>query len=157
MKKGKHIIIFLAGSLFVTLLPARDLSSQDNIGRLFMTPEERRTLDILRNQEDRTTITVPSLAIEDDPDEVLDEQITGITVDGIVYRKNGKSTAWVNDGNTYEGDLSTQYLDINPEHISPGGVKIKVKNNDKSRLIRMETGQTYDPVKDEVVDPVKYK
>ena len=75
MKKGKHIIIFLAGSLFVTLLPVRDLSAQDNdlsaqdnIGRLFMTPEERRTLDLLRNQEDRTTITVPSLAIEDDPE-----------------------------------------------------------------------------------------
>ncbi|MEJ2094307.1 MAG: hypothetical protein P8X93_03805 [Gammaproteobacteria bacterium] len=66
MKKGILIIVFLTGSLFVTLLPARDLSAQENIGRLFMTPEERRTLDLLRNQEDRTTITVPSLAIEDD-------------------------------------------------------------------------------------------
>ena len=48
----------------------------------------------------------------EEPEEIKPE-IGGITVNGLVYRKGGKSTAWINNANTFEGNLGNQYIQVN--------------------------------------------
>ncbi len=129
-----------------------NLFAADNIGRLFTSPDERRALDQLRyHSKIDLTLSLP------DTDAGLSEDDTfqpeGIRLNGLVYRKNGKSTAWINDSNTFEGNLATDYLEVRPYDIKPNSVRIKLHDNPNP--IRIKTGQTYDPVENRVVDIVE--
>jgi len=124
----------------------------DDLGRLFTTPQQRQTLEKLRYQEPVVEITVPDITFEEP---VVEEEhkpvIGGITVNGLVYRKGGKSTAWVNSANTYEGNFGNQYIQINADNIKPDDVEILIPINDTK--VNLKTGQTYDPEADHIISP----
>ena len=131
--------IFMIAFMGLWMMTANVMA--DDLGRLFTTPEERIALEKLRHQRPKEikppeiTIAPPVAEDEAKPD------IGGITVNGLVYRENGKSTAWVNNGNTYEGNLENQYLQIEAGNIKPDGVIIEIPLNDAQ--VQLKAGATY--------------
>ena len=123
----------------------------DDLGRLFTTPQQRQTLEKLRSQKPVEEIKIPEFTFAE---RVVEEQkpvIGGITVNGLVYRKGGKSTAWINSANTYEGNFGNQYIQIDANNIKPEDVEILIPINETK--VKLKTGQTYDPETDQIISP----
>ena len=125
----------------------------DDLGRLFTTPQQRNTLEKLRHQEPVVEIKVPEITFEEPAVEAEENKpvIGGITVNGLVYRKSGKSTAWINSANTYEGNFGNQYIQIDAQNIKPEDVEILIPINETK--IKLKTGETYDPEADQIISP----
>ena len=123
----------------------------DDLGRLFTTPEERITLEKLRHQRP-VEIKPPEITFEEPVAENEEKKPDqgDITVNGLVYRENGKSTAWVNNGNTYEGNLENQYLQIEADNIKPDDVIIEIPLNDAQ--VQLKAGETYTPQSEDAND-----
>ena len=131
-------------------LPPATLAA-DDLGRLFTTPQQRNTLEKLRSQKPVEEIKIPEFTFAEP---VIEEQkpvIGGITVNGLVYRKSGKSTAWINSANTYEGNFGNQYIQIDAQNIKPEDVEILIPINETK--IKLKTGETYDPEADQIISP----
>ncbi len=129
-----------------------NVSFAEELGRLFTTVGERQMLDGLRKAKPKKIEVVEVIEIV--PEEVVEEAprpvIGGITVNGLVYRKGRKSTAWINNENTYEGHLSHQYIHIDPENINPDGIQVEISENVTD--ISLKVGETYDPSDENVTD-----
>ncbi len=136
--------------LLFTLAP--NAFADDDLGRLFTTPQQRNTLEKLRHQKPVEEKAPEIIFMEPEP-EVAEEKpvIGGITVNGLVYRKGNKSTAWVNSANTYEGNFANQYIQIDAHNIKPEDVEILIPINETK--IKLKTGQTYDPEADKIISP----
>ncbi|OGT30092.1 MAG: hypothetical protein A2W28_10435 [Gammaproteobacteria bacterium RBG_16_51_14] len=128
----------------------------DELGRLFTTPAERSMLDELRNAGPEP-VKEPAI-VEEQIEEIMAPEekeeapvLTDmINVRGMVYRRNGRNTAWVNDSNTYAGDLESQYIKIKPEEISRDDVQIIMPDN--TTRIKLKVGQSYEPVEEKIID-----
>jgi len=143
--------IFLVPSVCLLLGMSTMNVMADELGRLFTTPAERNMLEKLRHEEPRE-IEIQDIIVEEEVTEEVKEkpEIGGITINGLVYRKGGKSTAWINNSNTYEGDLSNQYLRISTENIEPENVQVEIPES--VTKITLKVGETYDPNADKVTD-----
>ena len=123
----------------------------DDLGRLFTTPQQRQTLEKLRSQKPVEEIKIPEFTFAEPVVEEQKPVIGGITVNGLVYRKGGKSTAWINSANTYEGNFGNQYIQIDAHNINPDDVEILIPINETK--VKLKTGQTYDPEADQIISP----
>jgi hypothetical protein len=112
----------------------------EDLGRLFFTPEQRGALDARRKAR-----------IPDKPAAVaIESPVTRI--DGIVSRRGGKSTTWVNG-------------EAIPEGVQPEGLRVESKRNDTGRVVvnigetesevDLKIGQSFDRGTGEVRDPLK--
>ena len=127
----------------------------DQLGRLFTDSQDRTRLDLIRQQE---------IVVEEEPDQPIEvdelleleveeqEEVVKdtITIKGLVQRSDGKNSAWINDSNTFEGDLETLYIEVGQEDINNN--KVKVMMPDKATEIDLKVGQGYDPNNDRVID-----
>ena len=131
-------------------------AASDDFGRLFTTPEERIKLQALRNAKPQVKVeVVPEVFIEDIDEnvgEIEQPDIEGITLNGLVYRKGGKSTVWLNGNNSYEGNLATEYFRINEGDID--GEKVSVTVPDVGLEFDLKVGQTYEPNDGSLLDIV---
>lgn len=105
----------------------RDAPAESHkIGRLFFSPDERAMLDRTRQKSSGSTVSAT-------------EQIT---LNGIVRRSGGKSTAWINQMPQHENETS-QGVVITPKPsavlLLPSGKKVQLK-----------AGQTFDTAKGKV-------
>ncbi len=144
---GKFISgILLILSFALSGIPYTQAAS-DDFGRLFTTPEERRKLQTLRNAKPQVKVEVVPEVFIDDIDENVGEieqpDIEGITLNGLVYRKGGKSTVWLNGTNSYEGNLASEYFRINAGDINSEKVSVTVPEADLE--FDLKVGQTYEP------------
>jgi len=144
---GKFISgILLILSFALSGIPYTQAAS-DDFGRLFTTPEERRKLQTLRNAKPQVKVeVVPEVFIEDIDEnvgEIEQPDIEGITLNGLVYRKGGKSTVWLNGTNSYEGNLASEYFRINAGDINSEKVSVTVP--DVGLEFDLKVGQTYEP------------
>jgi len=137
---------FLILSLALMAIAAQSYA-EAGIGRLFTTPEQRARLDQLRARPDPESITA---VIPRDEPETAQPDADGIIVRGIVHRDKGKSTAWVNGSNTYEGSFITEYLDIEQDDINT--TTITIKSREKGNII-LKPGQIYDLDTQQIIDP----
>lgn len=139
--------------LTVLLLPAFPGRADDTFGRFFTTPAERENLDQLRNSKARQQpeIKLPEedLARERKPVE-RSVPLNRIVLKGLVYRKDGRSTAWVNDGNSYEGNMGSQYTNV--DRIRPDRVTLDVTGSGSE--IKLRPGQAYLPATNAVQDVI---
>lgn len=132
----------LALALCTGAAPARDL------GRLFFTPEERAELDAARRAPlvaaDETTepaAAPPELAPDAPP-----VAAPPLTVNGLVRRAHGPSTAWINGAPGTPGELvqdDGRRLRIGPDAVELGAAAARA---------RVKPGQTYDPAAGRVVE-----
>jgi len=116
----------------------------EEFGRFFTTPGQRARLDNIRNAEPEILVEImeDDLVMEDEP--LLErDPIDALTVKGLVHRKNGASTAWVNESNTYEGDIASQYIKISGDNIQQDQVLMNIEGSNSG--INLKVGETYDP------------
>jgi len=136
----------------VLLLSATTGHADDKFGRFFTTPAEREYLDQLRNsKEQQPELELPQeeVARERKPVERA-VPVNRIVLKGLVYRKDGKSTAWVNDSNSYEGNMGSQYTNV--DRIRPDRVTIDVTGSGSE--IKLRVGQSYLPATKAVQDVI---
>ena len=130
--------------LLVLLLCQSSWPAED-FGRLFSTPNQRQQLDELRkNQTDiKIEVTDAELAVDQNP--IVETAATGeLRLKGLVYRNDGKNTAWINDSNSYEGDLSSQYTGVNEDSVAADEVVIELGGADSGKL-SLKVGQSFNP------------
>ncbi len=71
-----------------------------------------------------------------------------ITVNGVVIRSNGQSTAWVNGQNTLDGDFSSENIRVE----RPRGESVHIITPEHLPDVSLKPGQTYDPTTNTVID-----
>lgn len=77
--------------------------------------------------------------------------IPTITVNGLVKRSGGRSTAWVNGINTNDGNFEPQYIKVNPKRIGRDHVHVEV-GDIKIGDVSLKVGQSLDPKASKVTD-----
>lgn len=119
----------------------------DNLGRLYTTPEQRQLLEKERNYkpEPEKVRVVEEPEVVEVAVPVVEEKELGsaITVKGLVQRSDGKNTAWLNESNTFEGDLESQYIKVDDNEITQEHVEITMPDN--KTKIKLKVGDNYDP------------
>lgn len=155
MKKSRFILNRLhTCSLFFYLLlsvfPSNVFAQE--FGRFFTTADQRQKLDELKQQDPGSQIQFDEsdLFIEQEPVEVSEEIQDSIKLKGLVYRNGGKSAAWVNESNSFEGDAGTGYIGIEEENIGPSEVQVTIPGSEKS--FDLKVGQQYEPESEQVID-----
>lgn len=146
------------------LLPISYLQA-DELGRLFLTSKERAKLEKLRYAKPEPEPVVeepisepveitglnpgefelPEIDLVEEP--VLTEPLI---LKGVVKRSNGKNAAWLNDGNTLDGDSVLQNVEVHNSDINNDNVKIKLPDNVTE--ITLKVGQTYEPISEQKRD-----
>ena len=111
-------------------------SHTEELGRLFTTPEERSKLDNLRNLPS-------SVIISAQPEDLHDvfEKKSGTessTVAGLVYRKSGRSTVWINTAHVPASTVERQQLPVHADEAADGVVLIKIPEYGVSIKLRKE-------------------
>ena len=134
----------LAMFLSVALLLGDVALAEPKFGRFFTTPAQRERIDENRNKdpEQRVVIQQEEVFVVDDIEEEEEVSVDALTVRGLVYRKGEKSTAWINDNNTFEGGISSQNITVG--EIDDSKVEIRIPSADKK--VELKVGKTYDPM-----------
>ncbi len=146
----------LGYSLFVATIVALGLYASaiqgDELGRLFTTAKERAMLEELRHERPIMDIEPIEIVVVEEEVEVVESTpvIEGVTVNGLVYRKGGRSTAWVNGTSTFDGDLESQYISVDTAGIR--GDRVPVVMPDNVTRVELKVGQTYEPLSGSVID-----
>ena len=111
-------------------------SRTEELGRLFTTPEERSKLDNLRNLPSSAVVS----AQPEDAHDVSEKKpgMESSTVAGLVYRKSGRSTVWVNDAHVPAGTVERQQLPVDADEVADGVVLIKIPDYGVSIKLRKE-------------------
>lgn len=130
----------------------------DSLGRIFTSEQDRNRLDYIRSQK---PVAEKNLTDTEEVDEVFNEEPVDeevvirdtLNLKGFVRRSDGKNSAWINDGNTYEGDLDTLYLQIRPQDIGEDRVTINMPDNETR--VRLKVGEGYDPESKQVIQTRK--
>ncbi|MFT7460305.1 MAG: hypothetical protein ACI909_002993 [Planctomycetota bacterium] len=151
IRHSRKIIIF--GFLILIVCVGQSTMAAEEFGRLFTTVEQRAHLDELRKIDPGLRIQVEdqTLLIEEDVEEPEEVAADTLTVRGLVYRGDGRSTAWVNNSNTYEGGLSSKNINIGK--IESNNVEIKIPTADSS--VKLNVGQSFDPLSESYKDLVE--
>lgn len=139
--------------IVITLLgTAPAAHAEEKFGRFFTSPQQRQNLDELRNrQPEELTVEI----VEDDFEEEAEPEeqmpVDVVRFRGLVHRQNGRSTAWINEGNTYEGDIGSQYIGV--DGISSKGVLLDISGD--GMKVELKAGQAYEPAKKKIHDVIK--
>ena len=135
MKRAATLLV----SLMVLALAPAPAASADELGRLFLTPEQRSALDLRRKAR------LPDAA----PRAVVVESAT-TRIDGLVRSTDGRSTVWVN-GAPVGAAAQQEGLRVLPRRGNSGHVT--VQTGESGQTIDMKVGQSIDRATGEVSDP----
>jgi hypothetical protein len=141
--------------LFLLLAMAAPGHADAKFGRFFTTPAQRHELDQLRMKQDQKKVAdrlpknEPAKRVKPVEKAPPNE---AVVLKGVVYRKGGKSTAWVNDGNSYEADMDSQYTGVNVDKIRPDQVTIDYAGT--GARIKLRVGQSYLPATNTIRDVI---
>ena len=146
MNKLQYLLI----CLLLTSLQVQ--AETDILGRLFTTPAQRAMLEGMRNAKPKAPdIVKQTEAVAEVQPEFLEEEelkeiptLAGpISLKGIVSRKKGNHTAWINENNTYEGGMIEEDVSIKTRDIKTDSVKVELP--DRVTNITLKVGETYVP------------
>lgn len=135
----------------------------EELGRLFTTAKERLMLEKLRNAKPVTDTKISEVKPVDEffeeqseGEEVVEEveeQITlevPVSLKGVVYRESGSNTAWINESNTYDGDLTTKNINVRNRNIKKDKVKVEIPGDVTE--VTLKVGETYQPITEPSTD-----
>ncbi|GJM05592.1 MAG: hypothetical protein DHS20C09_15880 [marine bacterium B5-7] len=120
----------------------------DELGRLFTSATERMALNKIRNEKPKPETVVVEVVEVENIIEPVEEKVVirdAIVLKGLVHRSDGKNAAWINDSNTYEGDLESLYIQIKTEEIESDQVQLTMPDNETK--VKIKVGDYYDPQK----------
>ena len=120
-------------------------------GRLFTTPSERERLDELRRAHPGAVIEVSTAELDIDQ-EVVEETVQrdSLQVKGLVYRSDGKNSVWINESNSYEGDLTSEFTFVDSKRIHNNYIEISLPGDERN--VTLKVGQQLDPQSGEIID-----
>ncbi|MFH1044080.1 MAG: hypothetical protein V1796_03285 [Pseudomonadota bacterium] len=128
--KGRGICFFYSLTLILACLATPAAAATEELGRLFLTPQQRQDLDSRRatNRAEEEAPAAPQ--IKEGP----------LTLDGHVQRSGGKTTTWINGVPQYDS------------HASRDPARITVVPNLGEPGVSLKIGQTYERASGEVRD-----
>lgn len=129
----------LLGLLNLTALPC---SAAEPIGRLFMTPEQRHVLDVLRETAGDGPVDPGSLLPPSGP--AADRQVV---LNGLVRRSLGPDVVWVNGVRTGASDAPIR-LRQGPD----GSDRVTLEDAANGNSVRLKPGQYWQPSTGHVAD-----
>jgi len=127
----------------------------DNLGRLFTSADERQKLEKIRQIKEEP-IKIEEVKKIEEPAVVKKETVIrdSITLRGLVHRSDGKSTAWVNDTNTFDGDLDSELIQVPGNEIKSDQVTIIMPDDSTQVELRVGNVFTPEPIEKDIVDIV---
>lgn len=155
-----------SGVLGLSMIAAGALNpvaAAEQLGRFFLTPEQRVELERLRHAPPAPIVPpappppvveadLPPPVTELSREEMLPPapppNVPPITVNGVVIRSGGQSTAWVNGQNTLEGDFSSDNIRVD----RPRGESVRIITPEHLPDVSLKPGQTYDPATNTIID-----
>lgn len=147
LSKAFSLLIALCASLGALPLQA---APDDDFGRLFSRANERKNLDILR-QNQKLKIITPQDNVSAEPLAIAvpPELPEPITMQGYVKRSDGASTLWINNKAVQE-DSAIDSVQIGKLNKQTGAAQsatdsLNVKIPATGQHIRLKAGQVYEP------------
>lgn len=127
-------------------------AADDDLGRLFFTPEERAALEVSRTA---AALPLPSLTVDEisllpEAPEPAVLPTPALTVNGIVTRSRGPATLWLNG--TAQDARSLHVPGMTEPRIRIDRNAIEIVLDATQPAHRVKAGQTLDPTRDEVVE-----
>ena len=127
----------LAGLLFALTwmtAPCPDANAEEELGRLFFTPERRQNLDRQRQLNIQEKQEIP-----EDPT---------LTINGVVSRSSGKRTVWINGMAQSEKDTQSG-ITVTPNRNEPGKVVVQAAESPAGKAnvgdtVNRNTGESTD-------------
>jgi hypothetical protein len=125
------VLLCILGTLAGLCPPAR---ADEELGRLFFTPERRQTLDRQRQLNIQETQEIPA-----DPT---------LTINGVVTRSSGKRTVWINGVAQNENEKPSGVA-VTPNGREPGKVVIQASEAPPAKAkvgdtVNRNTGESID-------------
>ena len=130
--------------------------ADNEFGRFYTSSRQRVQLDELRQQRPQDDVVIE--VVPDILPEIIDDEeevtiIDSITLNGLVYRSDGKNSAWVNNNSTNEGNIETQFIKVMEQDVQSNTVDIILPDNQTN--IKLKVGQQYDIHSQTIYDLVK--
>lgn len=139
-------LIALLVSLLTIPLQA---APNDDFGRLFSRPSERKNLDIMRQNQKLKVITQQDLQRESSTENEPVELPEPVTLQGYVKRSDGSTTLWVNSKPVQENsavdDVEIGHLTKQQGVVKNSSDSLNVKIPATGKRIRLKAGQIYEP------------
>ncbi len=130
-------------------------SYADNLGRIYTTADERKELEKIRYTKEKPKKIEVAVEVEEiiEPLEVEKETVIrdAITLRGLVHRSDGKSTAWINDSNTFEGDLESQFIQVPDNKIKSDQVTVIMPDDSTNVVLKVGEAFTPEPIERDIV------
>ena len=117
-------------AFLLMLQPLAATAAAEDLGRLFLTPQQRLDLDRRR---------ATNRAEEEAPPEIKEGPLM---LNGHIQRSSGKTTTWINGQPTYDG------------HNSRNPAEVTVVPNEGEAGVRMKIGETLDRSSGQVHGPL---
>lgn len=119
----------------------------DGLGRLFTTLDQRQELESLRQQatleEEIMLVDEISSFASEVIEEIVDtEPLPNVELKGVIYRKNGKRVAWINDTNTLSGDMDAEEIKISNRDIRKDSIRMIPAEGEKPIILNV--GERFD-------------
>lgn len=126
-----------ARALALVLLVAGPAANAEDLGRLFLTPDQRAALDARRKAR-----------LPDKPTAVPATVSPTSRVDGFVQRAGGRSTVWVN------GQAIAEDAPDAAARVGRSGTAVDLRIGEDGRAARAQVGQSVDSASGEIRDPM---
>jgi hypothetical protein len=146
-----HKILILIIVSLVLIVPV----NADSLGRLYTSPSDRKALDKIRHTKQKIKkVEVIEIEAFIEPVELEKEIIIrdAIRLKGLVHRSDGKNAAWINDTNTFEGNLESQFIQVPNNKIKSDQATIVMP--DDSTKVNLKVGEVFipEPIERDVVE-----
>lgn len=147
----RKLLFIICGYIFMHTTYA------DNLGRVFTSTGERQKLEKIRQIKEEPKQNVIEEIKRSEESVLLKKETVirdSITLKGLVHRGDGKSTAWINDSNTFEGDLDSQFIQVPDNKIKSDQVTIIMPDDSTHIELRVGEAFTPEPIERDVIDTV---
>lgn len=142
---------------FPTTALAVDPQQPVALGKLFFTPTERASLDIIRqNSKAPDRVVAANETSLDQEKETIEAEVTPsqpVMVKGYIRRSDGKNTIWVNNRVMPEQGSSKDFAVGNLQK-NTGQVPVTVNGQEK-KTVMLKPGQIYDPNSEQIYNHAK--
>ena len=132
----------------------------DSLGTLFTSAKDRQKLEKVRKFKEPKKIEKVEIVEEETDTEanlVVKKELIirdPVGLKGIVHRSGGKSTAWVNEGNTFEGNLDSEFIQVPPSEITSDQITVIMSDDDTKFTLKVGDVFTPNPIEMEFVETV---
>jgi hypothetical protein len=139
------------GPMLLLCIWALPVAAAD-LGRLFLSPGERAALDRARQA---AALPAPAAPVEMPGERLVEDVEEGgsplpeVAIDGVVAKRGGGATVWVNGMEAGSGDLDPLGIDAARIEVDGGRVRVPLAQGDG---IVLKPGQRFDPASARVSD-----